>query len=80
MLLERKLAHATFFKHKRKIKYPERLFYFFLFKALDSKTHQSILLRLLVKHNALELPFSTSSPSLFRNIGKLKAKKYFADH
>ena len=38
--------------------------------------------RLLEKHNALRLPFSTSFslPQLFRNIGELGAKIYFKDH
>ena len=35
------------------------------------------LLRLLEKHNALRLPFSSSSPQLYRNIGEFGAKKYF---
>ena len=35
------------------------------------------LLRLLVKHYTLELPFSPSSVQLFWNVGEVGAKKIF---
>ena len=44
------------------------------------KQTPNFLLRLLVKHNALELPFSPSSAELFRGNGEFGAKKYFTDH
>ena len=42
-------------------------------------TESTKLLRLLVKHNALELPVSPFSVELFKN-NKEFGKKYFTDH
>ena len=37
-------------------------------------------MRFLAKHNALEIPFSSSSATLFQNIREFGAEKHFTGH
>ena len=52
----------------------------FLTSIVKMCSNSCLFLRLLVKHNALELQVSLYPAELFRNIGKFGAKEYFMDH